>query len=156
MQGTNEIQWQCLGFEQLSVTQLYALLRLRSEVFVMEQDCPYQDLDNNDQAALHLMGTLDGELVSYARLLPPGVKYPQASIGRVITSQKVRGSGVGMLLMLQAIANCRETYADGGITISAQHHLEKFYASLGFEQVSKPYMEDNIPHIEMLLRASAT
>lgn len=146
------IEWTCLPYKALSLDQLYALLRLRAEVFVMEQECPYQDLDGNDSAAFHLLGCLGDELVSYARLLPPGSKYPGASIGRVITSQKVRGGGVGKILMQHAIENCRRHYPATEISISAQQHLEKFYQGLGFNTVSEAYMEDGIPHIEMLLQ----
>lgn len=146
------LSWTCKPFQQLSAADLYAILRLRAEVFVVEQTCPYQDLDNNDQQALHLCGFDGEELACYVRLLPPGLKYTGASIGRVVTAMTVRGTGLGRELMLEALRNCQQRWPAVEITISAQHHLEKFYASLGFETVSEPYMEDDIPHVEMTRR----
>lgn len=143
------IKWTCLPFAQLTPATLYSILHLRTEVFVIEQDCVYQDMDNYDQQALHLCGMADSELLGYARLLAPGVKYPAASIGRVITAAMARGTGRGRELMLQAISQCNAQWPGAGITISAQHHLEKFYHSVGFATVSEPYQEDGIPHIEM-------
>lgn len=143
------IKWTCLPFAQLGPATLYSILHLRTEVFVVEQDCVYQDMDNYDQQALHLCGMGGEEMLAYARLLAPGVKYPAASIGRVITAQAARGTGCGRELMQQAILQCARQWPETGITISAQHHLEKFYHSVGFATVSEPYLEDGIPHIEM-------
>ncbi|MCH8136143.1 MAG: GNAT family N-acetyltransferase [Proteobacteria bacterium] len=146
-----DLQWNCLEFGSLSPELLYALLQLRTEVFVMEQNCAYQDMDGNDQAALHVTGHLDAELVCYARVLPPGLKYSGASIGRVITAKKFRGGGYGRQLMIAAIGYCQQHFADESITLSAQQQLEDFYLSMGFVTVSAAYMEDGIPHIEMLM-----
>ena len=146
-----DMQWRCLEFGSLSGELLYAVLQLRTEVFVMEQNCAYQDMDGNDQAALHVTGHLDAELVCYARVLPPGLKYTGASIGRVITAIKFRGGGYGRQLMSVAIEYCHQHFAGESITLSAQQQLEDFYLSMGFVSVSEPYMEDGIPHIEMLM-----
>lgn len=145
----SDLAWECLPFEQLTTFALYEILQLRSEVFVVEQDCVYQDLDGHDAAAWHLLGTRGGELLCYARIFSPGLKYPGASIGRVIIRQSVRGEGLGRELMTQAIAACESHWPEAPITISAQHHLERFYGSLGFETVSEPYLEDDIPHVQM-------
>lgn len=144
-----DISYRIIPFSELDTDLLYAILRLRSEVFVVEQNCVYQDLDDNDQQALHLVGLDGGSLVCYARLFAPGVKYAGASIGRVITAPGARGSGLGRPLMEQAIGYCDKTWPRAPITISAQQHLEQFYTSVGFQTVSAPYMEDDIPHIEM-------
>lgn len=143
------IKWTCLPFAQLSPASLYALLRLRAEVFIVEQNCVYQDLDNYDQQALHLFGEQGERVIACARLLAPGVKYPAASIGRVTTALGTRGTGSGRELMQIAISHCTKQWPAAGISISAQAYLESFYNSLGFKTVSAPYMEDGIPHIEM-------
>ena len=146
-----DLQWNCYPFEQLSPDLLYAVLQLRSEVFVVEQNCAYQDMDDYDQAALHLTGQLENCLVCYTRLLPPCVKYDGIAIGRVITKLSVRGDGYGKRLMQESIRYCHQHWPTASITLSAQHYLEKFYSDLGFNTVSEIYMEDGIPHIEMLL-----
>jgi len=152
---SNEIVWSCLRFNELSTEDLYRLLQLRAEVFVVEQGCAYQDVDGYDHEALHVMGQLSGadeaQLVSYSRLLPPGAKYEGASIGRVITKKSIRGGGAGKALILNSLAFCRQHWPGLIITISAQAYLQKFYIGLGFENVSEPYDEDGIPHIRMQL-----
>ena len=140
-----------LNFRQLSNEQLYALLQLRSAVFVVEQDCVFQDMDDRDQEALHVLGTAGATLVCYARLLPPGSKYAAASIGRVVTAPEVRRYGYGRELMSHCIGLCREHWPDADIVISAQQYLQKFYEGFGFRRVSGPYLEDGIPHLEMQL-----
>lgn len=152
---STEITWSCKNFHQLDNEELYQALKLRSKVFVVEQDCVYEDLDDMDQQAYHLVGYQDGRLLCYARLFEPGIKYPAASIGRVISSNEVRGKGYGKLLMLEAIRSCSNLWPDTAVSISAQQHLENFYQSIGFETVSEPYMEDGIPHIEMCKSANA-
>ncbi|SEW05907.1 ElaA protein [Chitinophaga sp. YR573] len=142
--------WIVKTFEELTTTELYALLRLRSEVFVVEQTCAFQDMDDTDQLAVHVMGYIDNELVAYTRLFGPGIKYEYASIGRVVTSQKVRSSGAGRQLMEYSIAIVEERFGKAPIKIGAQQYLQKFYTSLGFVQSSEMYMEDAIPHIEMI------
>ena len=145
------MQWIVKTFEELTTTELYAVLRLRSEVFVVEQECAYPDLDNSDQKALHLMGyDAEQELVAYTRLFGPGIKYDQASIGRVVTSKKARGTGAGRALMEKSIATVEARFGKGAIKIGAQQYLQKFYTSLGFVQSSEMYLEDKIPHIEMI------
>ena len=152
---SNEIVWSCLRFNELSTEDLYRVLQLRAEVFVVEQDCAYQDLDAYDQEGLHAMGQLpdgdEAQLVSYSRLLPPGAKYEGASIGRVITKKSARGGGVGKALILNSLAFCKEHWPGKVITISAQLYLQTFYIELGFETDSEPYDEDGIPHIRMQL-----
>lgn len=140
------IEWTCKSFDELTLTELYAVLRLRSEVFVVEQNSIYLDLDGYDDRAQHLIGRRNGELIAYARIFAPGVKYAEASIGRVITAATARGTGAGRELMSEAIARCQTP-----IRIGAQSYLERFYGSFGFVRVSEDYIEDGIPHVEMVL-----
>ncbi|MFM7710688.1 MAG: GNAT family N-acetyltransferase [Ferruginibacter sp.] len=141
-------------FDELSAEQLYALLRLRATVFIVEQQCVYQDLDNKDQSSLHLLGYQAETLVAYARILPPGLSYREASIGRVVTSPQARKHGFGKGLMKEAIRFCQHRYHGVGIRISAQEYLLGFYGDLGFEAVGEPYLEDGIPHVEMILKTA--
>lgn len=146
------IRWQCCRFQELTVDQLYAILRARSAVFVVEQNCPYLDMDDADQISLHLIAwTEDQKVAAYLRIVPPGVKYAEASLGRVITSDFARGTGIGKSLLNRGIAACKEAHPSDPIRIGAQQYLEKFYQSFGFVTVSDMYLEDDIPHIEMLL-----
>lgn len=144
------IIWKCKPFRDLTVYELYAILRLRNEVFVVEQNCVFQDADNKDQHCYHFCGWDNDIPVAYVRLVPPGVSYTEASIGRVVTSPAYRGSGAGRTLMEKAIANCQMLFGKTNIRIGAQLYLKKFYESLGFVQVSDIYLEDNIEHIEMI------
>ncbi|MEM8526554.1 MAG: GNAT family N-acetyltransferase [Bacteroidota bacterium] len=138
-------------FYELFLDELYECLRLRQEVFVVEQDCPYLDNDDKDQKGLHLMGKVDGELMAYARLLPKGVSYENyASIGRIVTSLKGRGKGYGKSLVQTAIAEIEQNWGKQAIKISAQQYLLKFYQELGFQAVGEDYLEDDIPHIAMI------
>ena len=142
--------WIIRQFNELSTTELYSYLALRAEVFIVEQNCPYQDLDGMDQRAVHLLG-YDGDLlVSCARIFAPGDCYTEASIGRVITKPSHRSKKIGHELMKTAIDYCLKTYNHPPIKISAQAYLEKFYESHGFNTISDIYLEDNIPHIKML------
>ena len=145
------ITWTCKHFDDLSTRELYAIIRLRNEVFVVEQNCVFQDADNKDFYGWHLMGWQNQELVAYTRLFPKGVSYNYASIGRVVTSASVRGSGAGRVLMLESIKKLQEIWGKQPIQIGAQLYLRKFYESLGFQQISPVYLEDGIEHIEMLL-----
>lgn len=147
----SRIEWRCLRFAELSSTELYALLRLRAEVFVVEQECVYQDLDDRDQNALHVIATRDEQIILYARLLPPGAAYEEASIGRILCASTVRGQGMGRELVTRAIRYARSAWPGHSIRISAQQYLLTFYEGLGFVPVTQPYLEDGIPHIEMLL-----
>lgn len=139
-------------FEALSGLELYQLLQLRSEVFVVEQNCVYQDIDGKDEKALHVLGECEGKIVAYARLFKPNDYFENASIGRVVVSASSRGREWGVALMREAILGIENHFGLQPITISAQLYLKKFYESLGFKQVSEPYLEDGIPHIEMLLK----
>lgn len=138
------------SFEELTNQELYQMLRLRSEVFVVEQNCPYLDLDNKDQKGFHLLYYVDNELAGVTRLLPSGVSYNEISIGRVVIARTHRGLGLGKKLMEASIAGCEEKFGKAPIKISAQYHLSKFYQSLGFAEQGEVYDEDGIPHIEML------
>jgi ElaA protein len=150
---TKMINWTIKRFEELSVTELYDILNLRSEVFVIEQDCIYQDMDYADQKALHLMGKAEEKLMAYARIFAPNIKYIEASIGRVVTQPAYRNIGLGKVLMDNAISYCLENFPKHHIRISAQCYLEKFYQNLGFEIVSAVYQEDGIDHQEMLYKS---
>lgn len=142
--------WIFSSFEELDSELLYAILGLRAEVFVVEQDCAYQDLDGNDRDALHLCGLYDGELACYARVNAPGTKTPYTAISRVLAAKEHRGKGLGRMLMREAIARCERLWPDATIGLSAQQYLVEFYASLGFRAVSNPYDEEGIPHVDML------
>ena len=145
------IRWHCLPFEALPPLILYDLLRLRCEVFVVEQKCAYQDVDRRDLDALHLLGhNDDGELVAFARLFDAGKCYAQVSIGRVLVAPAYRRYSLGRELMNQALAHCTALFGSQPVAIGAQLYLERFYASFGFEQVGEAYEEDGIAHIHML------
>ncbi len=145
------INWQRMTFQQLTNVQLYQLLKLRVDVFVVEQNCPYPELDNKDleQEVYQLVGFIGQDIIACARLLPPGISYPSASIGRVATSSQHRGGGLGHELLKQAIQNCLELWPASDIEIGAQQHLEQFYQRHGFVTTSEMYLEDDIPHIDM-------
>jgi ElaA protein len=138
-------------FDVLLPHELYAIMQLRNEVFVVEQNCVYQDADNKDPHCYHFMGWLDSKLVAYTRIVPPGVAYAEPSIGRVVTSPSVRGSGLGRELMIKSIEQVYKLYGNTSIKIGAQFYLLTFYSSLGFKQTSGIYLEDNIKHTEMIL-----
>jgi ElaA protein len=144
------ISWRFLPFDALSTLELYELLRLRSEVFVLEQACAFQDLDGADTEAMHLLGLREGRLVAYARCFAAGAKFPEASIGRVVTHASARGGGIGHVLMKEAVGSLQRHWGPQAIRIGAQARLEKFYNQHGFVQDGAPYIEDGIPHIEML------
>ena len=144
---------ECVPFASLGPHDLYAMLALRSRVFVVEQECVFLDIDGLDQDALHLLGWSDaahGALHASLRILAPGVSYDEPSIGRVVTAPEARGTGAGRALMLAGIAECERRYPGTGIRIGAQQYLERFYGSLGFQTVSAMYLEDGIPHVTML------
>jgi ElaA protein len=145
-----QIDWRFKPFDGLSLHELYALLQLRSAVFVVEQQCAFQDLDGSDAQAHHLLGYAGGELLAYARCFDRGIKFAEASIGRVITRATVRGTGLGHVLMRECIARVCAQWGEQPIRIGAQARLERFYRSHGFATASAPYDEDGIAHIEML------
>lgn len=145
------IHWAWKTFSSLGLDELYAVMRLRQEVFIVEQRSPYLDADGKDQHSLHLMGRDEaGSLVAYLRLVPPGLRFAEPSIGRVITSLTVRGSGAGKLLMAEGLTKAREQYPGAANRISAQLYLERFYAGFGYARVGEPYDEDGILHVEMV------
>ncbi|MDD3004299.1 GNAT family N-acetyltransferase [Flavobacterium sp.] len=145
-----EIEFKIKRFNELSTLELYQLLQLRSEVFVVEQNCVYQDVDGKDEKALHVLGVVEGEILVYARLFDAGNYFKNASIGRVVIAQKVRSKKWGHELMKVAIAGLHHNFGVQPITISAQLYLQKFYEQHGFLQQTEMYLEDGIPHIEML------
>ena len=136
-------------FSELSTTELYCLLQLREEVFVIEQNCIYKDIDTIDINCFHLLMTKGSELIGYCRIIEPGTKFINSSIGRVIIKQTYRGRKLGLPLMKEAIMQCKKKWPNSGISISAQAHLTSFYSSLGFEVKGEIYDEDGIPHIKM-------
>jgi len=148
------MNWILKKFEELNIYELYALLQLRNEVFIIEQNCIYPDLDNKDQAAWHLMGINDNKLVAYTRILPPGISYAEPAIGRVVTAPVVRRSGSGKELMLRSIDICENLFGKVPISLGAQVYLIKFYESLGFCIAGDMYLEDGIEHIKMTRNAS--
>ncbi len=143
----------CKSFSELNNKELYDIMVLRQEVFVVEQDCPYLDADGKDLDADHVMIYENAKLIAYTRILAAGVSYPEyTSIGRVVNSSTVRGRGIGRKLMEYSIETCLKKYPEISIKISAQVYLKTFYADLGFEDTMERYLEDNIPHMGMILR----
>ena len=146
-----EIHWACKYFNELTTKELYQILQLRNEVFIVEQNCPFQDLDDKDFDCYHLMGYNDEkELMAYTRLVPAGISYAEASIGRVVTSAKARKYGIGKILMSESIAQIENKFGEKTIKIGAQLYLKRFYESFQFVQSSEIYLEDGIEHIEMV------
>ena len=143
------IDWHFAPFAELTPQQIHDLYRLRVEVFIVEQDCVFQDVDGVDPQCTHLLGYSGHALVAYCRLLPAGLKFPDPSIGRVITSPKVRGTGMVRVLMSEAMKRAAQMWPGEQIRIGAQAHLERFYNEFGFRKVGEPYDEDGILHIEM-------
>ena len=139
------------SFSTLTPNELYALLRLRSEVFVVEQNCVFLDADNKDIYCHHLMLFDNKQLIAYARLVPPGISYQEMSVGRVVTAKDARSKGAGKQLMQLAVEYCRKIFGDGPIRIGAQYYLEKFYTEIGFTATGDVYDEDGIEHIEMIM-----
>lgn len=147
-----QIEWEFDEFTALTNEKLYKILQARAEVFVVEQHCNYLDPDGHDLSSVHLMGWSGAELAAYARIIPPGIAYAEASIGRVLTRAPFRRSGIGKLLMKKAIKFTCERFAVDAIYIGAQSYLIPFYSELGFHTVGAQYLEDNIPHIGMLYK----
>lgn len=144
------MNWILKKFEGLTPNELYAIMQLRNEVFVVEQNCVYQDADNKDPQCWHLMGWENDLLIAYTRLVPPGIAYEVPSIGRVVTSPKMRKTGLGRTLMEKSIETTGKLFGKTPIKIGAQLYLQKFYETLGFQQSGEMYMEDGIEHIEMI------
>ena len=141
--------WRECGFSELTAHELYELLRLRTQVFVVEQRCVFQDMDGKDQHARHLLGTDGSELIAYARLFGPGEYFEQASIGRVVTALDSRRTGAGRRLMSEAISAVERHWGSVPMRIGAQSYLERFYESFGFKRDGDDYIEDGIPHLYM-------
>jgi ElaA protein len=152
MSGEVAVHWRCCAFDELSVRELDAIYRGRQQVFSVEQNCVYLDADGVDPHCWQLAAWRGGDhaLLAHARLVPPGVKYAEPSIGRVITTAAARGSGLGQVLIARAVAEVERLWPGRGIRISAQSYLRRFYGEAGFVAVTDDYDEDGIPHVEML------
>jgi ElaA protein len=142
-------------FNELSIVELYDILKLRSEVFVVEQDCVYQDIDGTDQKALHILGVVENKIIAYTRCFKPGDYFKEASIGRVVVKESQRKYKRGNQIMNSSIEAIEKYYKTNTIKISAQCYLNKFYSSLGFKSIGEKYLEDGIPHVAMI-RISVT
>ena len=149
------INWRFAPFHELTPREVHDLYQVRAAAFIVEQDCVFQDVDGVDPACWHLLGYGEGQLVAYCRILPAGAKYAEPSVGRVVTSQGVRGTGMGRELMREALLRLEKLWPGAPIRIGAQRHLERFYEDFGFVTASEPYDEDGILHIEMLRPASS-
>lgn len=146
------MNWKIKSFEELKNKELYKILNLRSEVFVVEQECPFNDCDGSDEKCYHLYLEENDEILAYLRIVEKGISYDEISIGRVVVSKDARGRGIARKLMLKGIEFIEKELNENEIRISAQAYLVDFYKSLGFEEVSEVYLEDNIPHLEMLYK----
>lgn len=146
-----DINSACKKFDELNPYELYSILQLRSQVFVVEQHCIFLDTDNKDQYCHHMMYRKEDKLVAYARIVPPGISYVETSIGRIVSSPDERGAGIGRIVVKQSISMAQSLYGKGPIRIGAQLYLKRFYESFGFVQAGDIYIEDDIQHIEMLL-----
>jgi ElaA protein len=147
------LHWTYKSFNELTTIELYAIMQQRNEVFVVEQNCVYQDADNKDRQSFHLAGWYNDILVACCRILPPQLSFEEASIGRVLTAAAYRKTGAGRALMQRAVDATLQQFKCREITISAQLYLQNFYQSLGFTPISDTYLEDGIPHIEMRFTA---
>ncbi|OUS28982.1 GNAT family N-acetyltransferase ['Osedax' symbiont bacterium Rs2_46_30_T18] len=153
------LNWHCKSYQQLSANQLFAIYQARQQVFIVEQNCPYPDIDLLDKQCLHLFACNDAtekdpepEILAYLRIIPPATQYPQASFGRVLTTEAARGTGAGKTLVAKALQHLEQAHPSVDIKISAQLYLQKFYANFGFVTISDVYLEDDIEHLDMLLK----
>jgi len=147
------LSWEWKRFDDLTADEVYTILCVRQQVFVLEQECLYLDADGKDRQSFHLMGFDGDELVAYARILDAGVSYPEVSMGRILTTEKARGTGAGIELMEVGLQRIQDHYGNVPIRISAQTYLLQFYQKFGFESTGKEYLEDEIPHTEMLRKS---
>jgi len=148
----DNIVWKAKKFKDLSVDEYFEILYLRTEVFVVEQDCPYQEVDEKDRQSIHLFGRInEGELIAVLRIIPAGISYQEISIGRFALKKEYRGKGIADALMEEALSVVQTEFGMHSIRISAQQYLENFYMKHGFKTVGDVYLEDGIPHLEMLL-----
>jgi ElaA protein len=141
--------WKIKSFEEITTSELYEIIKARVDVFVVEQDCPYHDLDGYDQQAIHIWAEEDKHVLAYCRIFNKGIKYPETSIGRVLTTEKARGKSLGKQLIQYAVETIENRFHTSEVRISAQDYLLRFYSGFGFEDTGKKYLEDNIPHTEM-------
>lgn len=146
------MKFQLKTFNELTTTELYNILKERTDVFVVEQNCPYPEVDGKDLQSYHLFKEENGEIIAYLRILPPGVSYPELSIGRVLVKEDYRGQKLAQQMMEEALSYITSELKETTVKIQAQHYLEDFYRSFGFEVISEVYLEDGIPHIDMLLK----
>lgn len=146
------MNWKIKEFKKLKLEEIYNILQLRNDIFIVEQECPYQDCDGKDEKSYHLFSEENGKIIAYLRILEKGVSYDEISIGRVCVEKSYRGKGISRKMMLKAIEFVENNLNEDTIKIQAQAYLLDFYSSLGFKVVSKEYLEDNIPHIDMLYK----
>ncbi|MEK5382301.1 GNAT family N-acetyltransferase [Niallia sp. FSL W8-0635] len=146
------MKWHIKNFNELTNMELYTLLKERTAVFVVEQNCPYLEVDGRDPDSYHLFAEREGELVAYLRILPPGVSYSEASLGRILVKKEWRGQGLAEELVSRGIDYIKKELNEDVIKIQAQEYLRRFYQSFGFQPISEVYLEDNIPHVDMLLK----
>lgn len=145
----SNIIWKIKSFEEITTSELYKIIKARVDVFVVEQDCPYPDLDGYDQQAVHIWAEQDQDVLAYCRIFNNGIKYPETSIGRVLTTEKARGKSLGKQLIQYAVETIENRFYTSEVRISAQDYLLRFYSGFGFKDTGKKYLEDNIPHTEM-------
>jgi len=150
MNNERAIIWKLKSFHDISVNELYDCLQLRQQVFIKEQNCAYVDNDDTDKLSFHLLGYMGGLMAAYARLIPPGALYSEPSIGRVVTSNSIRGKGVGKLLFEKSLEECEKMFGRQPVKIMAQSYLLKFYEGYGFSKQGNEFLEDGIPHYYML------
>ena len=154
--AASQIRWQWSKFDSLSTREIYEAIALRERVFIVEQNCPYLDCDGKDQQSHHLLGWASGpsrtteHLIAYLRVVPPGLRFIEVSIGRVVVAPECRRQGVGLTLMKQGLQFAHDTYGNVPVRIAAQAHLQKYYGALGFVTDSDVFLEDDIPHVEMI------
>lgn len=146
------MNWIIKTFSELTTDELYKILQLRNEVFIVEQECPYQDIDGKDNESYHIFLEKDNEVIAYSRILKKGISYEQASIGRVIVKKDYRGGNIAKDMLLKSISFIENSLHEKEIKIQAQAYLDKFYSSLRFKKISDVYLEDNIPHMDMLYK----
>lgn len=146
------MSWKIQTYDELTKEELYKIIQLRLNVFIVEQQTCYEDLDDHDQNSIHLSYAKDGKIFAYTRLLPPGEKFEMASLGRVITNQEIRGTGLGREMIQLALDTIEKEWPGSEVLIQAQEYLKGFYGSFGFEAVSEPYIYDSLPHRDMLYK----
>lgn len=147
-----KLTWECKRFSNIPLKQFYTILRARQEVFILEQNCNYLDCDGKDEKSHHMLAYKEQDVAAYMRILPPGLSYKEASMGRILTTKKYRGKGIGKELMGRGLAFSKEKLKYRFIRMSAQTYLVPFYSNFGFQITGKEYLEDNIPHTEMILK----